>query len=965
MKTGGLMAALVAAGFIGTTSLALAGNAAQDDFLRANPQARLFEWGGKVSRVYGPAMATGVDPETSAQAFVEAAAGVFGVDAAELVPTPTPDGLAFQPVMLDRATGDYKFFAVYYAQTRGNVPVWNSNLTVVVRNDRAAGYPVVLAVNGLHDLKGFEVPAAGVMTPNQVKGLRNAFPPVDEPAQVIFMDAAGREEARARLAYTYVSQTGRPGQPVSTGINGEPVAGTYDKRRLFVDAVTGEIIHQESLILTIDVAGNVSGNATPGLAPDTANNLPVEAALPNVRVEIVGGSFANSDAAGDFVIPHSGGTQVTVRSRMIGPSLTRGVQDQAGAEIQIDLQVTPPGPANFLHNATPAQFTTAQVNAMLQTSLIHSRVLEINPDYPQTGRQFQANVNINSACNAYYDGPSINFYRAGGGCVNTAYSTVVHHEYGHKLVDDGGTQQGAYGEGMADCMAIVMTDDPITGLDFGGPGDHVRDARDGRQYPCSGEIHFCGQVLSGCVWDTREALVVTEPSNYRDILGDLTLNSILFRPTGIDPGITIDFLTLDDTDGEIGNGTPHYNEINQGFSAHNMDAPPLTLLEFTFPNGLPDPILPEGGTTFRVVVSSITAEPEPGTGELHYNDGSGWFSVPMVVVAENEYDAVFPPTICGQRVLFYVSALTTDDATATSPADAPASTYDATSANNVVVVFEDDFDIDRGWTVESENLTAGAWQRGVSVDGSRGAPAEDFDGSGQCFLTQNTPGDSDVDGGPTMLTSPTFDLEGLEGDATISYARWFTNDDRDIDRLRVEISDDGGANWVEVETVGHFDGWVERAFKVSEIQGISPTSEMQVRFSATDNPNDSVTEAAIDAFNVSVADCDGSSLTLTLGGDCGSTNGGTLDWSGAAPDSNLAVIFARNTGSVLIPPGNPCQGTQLGLGANQLQLAAQFDSGGGSGSRAVTFPGASCDGYLQLLQVSGCVTSNVARIPSN
>src|SRR5262249_45061892 len=38
---------------------------------------------------------------------------------------------------------------------------------------------------------------------------------------------------------------------------------------------------------------------------------------------------------------------------------------------------------------------------------------------------------------------------------------------------------------------------------------------------------------------------------------------------------TIDYLTLDDNDGNIGNGTPHYNEINAGFGAHNMPAPPL------------------------------------------------------------------------------------------------------------------------------------------------------------------------------------------------------------------------------------------------------------------------------------------------------------------------------------------------------------------------------------------------------
>ena len=57
--------------------------------------------------------------------------------------------------MYNPATGDYKFFAVYFGQVRDHVSVFDSNLTLVVRNDRAAGYPVVLAVNNLKDLSSF------------------------------------------------------------------------------------------------------------------------------------------------------------------------------------------------------------------------------------------------------------------------------------------------------------------------------------------------------------------------------------------------------------------------------------------------------------------------------------------------------------------------------------------------------------------------------------------------------------------------------------------------------------------------------------------------------------------------------------------------------------------------------------------------------------------------------------------
>jgi hypothetical protein len=39
-------------------------------------------------------------------------------------------------------------------------------------------------------------------------------------------------------------------------------------------------------------------------------------------------------------------------------------------------------------------------------------------------QQLSANVNINSSCNAYWNG-SLNFYKSGGGCSNTAEIAAV------------------------------------------------------------------------------------------------------------------------------------------------------------------------------------------------------------------------------------------------------------------------------------------------------------------------------------------------------------------------------------------------------------------------------------------------------------------------------------------------------------------------------------------------------------
>jgi len=104
---------------------------------------------------------------------------------------------------------------------------------------------------------------------------------------------------------------------------------------------------------------------------------------------------------------------------------------------------------------------------------------------------------------------------------------------------------------------------------------------------------------------------------------------------------------------------------------------------------------------------------------------------------------------------------------------------------------------------------------------------------------------------------------------------------------------------------------------------------------------------------------------LMLAVDASCPDGGPIriEWSGATPGGQVALIFAREEGSFTIPPGNPCTGTQLGLGANQIRLAWQGPAGP-NGSRTLnanTGP-AACGGYLQLLDLTPCATSNVARI---
>jgi len=283
-------------------------------------------------------------------------------------------------------------------------------------------------------------------------------------------------------------------------------------------------------------------------------------------------------------------------------------------------------------------------------------------------------------------------------------------------------------------------------------------------------------------------------------------------------------------------------------------SPPI--LEFSYPNGLPDLINPAGGTSFRVEVNPGSSNPEPGTGILYYSVDDIYQSEPMEVVGPNIYDAVFPALECGVSVSFYVGAETEEGEPVIDPIGAPDNAFSSFSAFGLILSFEDDFNNDSGWEVQS-SCSDGQWERGIPLGGGdRGDPPTDYDGSGYCYVTDNVDDDSDVDGGYTWLISPVFDLTG--NDAFINYALWYTNNagnSPNSDYFNVHVSSDNGVNWTLAETFGPYSspGWTEQTFRVAEF--VTPSNQVRVRFEASDYGDGSVVEAGIDAVSVQIIDC--------------------------------------------------------------------------------------------------------------
>jgi hypothetical protein len=452
---------------------------------------------------------------------------------------------------------------------------------------------------------------------------------------------------------------------------------------------------------------------------------------------------------------------------------------------------------------------------------------------------------------------------------------IVHHEYGHHLVAVAGSGQGQYGEGMGDVMGVLITGDHELGRGFLFPdcSQGARDADNNKQYPCSGnDNHDCGQLISGCVWDTLEAMEVTFGNEAVDIVSSLAVNSIMMHSgTMIDPSITMDWLVLDDDDGDLENGTPHCAEIQAGFAEHGMEVfgmkcPEINpLITIDYPEGKPSLIDPYGGTWVAVNFLSGTTEPVPDSGNLHLSvHGGAWEEIPLVPATESDYVAVFPYLECEETIEWYISVDTVDGDVVESPSNAPDNTWNAHVFSGRDTVFFDNFQTNMGWLAIS-GADTGNWQRVIpSGSGDQCDPATDVSGSGYCFLTGNNYHE-DVDNGITMLYSPTVMVD-MSKAPTLSYYLWYNNGENcgganaHEDMLLVELTLDNGNTFTSLEIVGPSGpntdgGWRFVELNLTDFLDETGEIELRVLFTASDEDMPSIVEAGVDNVKFTNAFC--------------------------------------------------------------------------------------------------------------
>ena len=291
-------------------------------------------------------------------------------------------------------------------------------------------------------------------------------------------------------------------------------------------------------------------------------------------------------------------------------------------------------------------------------------------------------------------------------------------------------------------------------------------------------------------------------------------------------------------------------------SIATLELPFIPLVLSVNPNNVPDGLDPGETASFPVTINTNDDTLVAGSADLFYRtSGSGSFqSVDLTGSAPN-FTATLPAFLCADgSVEFYVQAQGTETGVVTFPINGAAAPFEAL-VGEIVVSFADNFQTNQGWTV-STTAADGGWTRGTPVNAGRGDPATDSDGSGQCYLTDNSAangGNSDVDDGETTLTSPSFDFSA---GGTISWDYWlndFPGGLLNADFLRVQTSNNGGAWQTIAEYTTAASNWRSDSVTIS---AANASANFRVRFIAADLGTQNVVEAGVDNFRVQSLSCE-------------------------------------------------------------------------------------------------------------
>lgn len=622
---------------------------------------------------------------------------------------------------------------------------------------------------------------------------------------------------------------------------------------VLVDAADGAVRWRHDR-LRFDIAGQVNGPVHLGLPTGPTQPQP----FPHQRVS-VGGNHVFADAAGIYTSPATG--TVTVESALEG--LFCDVYRSDDADAAFSTTATEPGLAHITWS--DANSHQGERDAYFHINLAHDHLKSIDPGFTGNDYPMPCVVNIPDYCNAFWDGFSVNFYGEGGGCPNIAtMPDVVYHEYGHGVNDNlyvqagspFGMFNGALHEGLADVTAAFVQDTPIFGKGFFGPGTALRSAENSARWPedASSDPHITGLIVAGAMWDLRESIGLT----LAERLGHFAKYGV---PDDANDGMAMgryftEVLIADDNDGDLANGTPHFDQIATAFGAHGIGTG--VFISMAHVPLVDQPTPSPYSIQCQIAYSGPFGGLDPASPCIRYSvNDSPIGTTPLTSIGGSDYVGAIPaPARSIVRYYLSVSDQHGDSRTLPRNAEQPIAFLAGPTTTHML----HDHEANAGWIPgePQDDAVSGRWQWVAPIGSTLGNQQVQTDADHTptgilCYVTQNpimdfSPGAHDVDNGRTTLFTSTFDALAAGPDALIEYYRWYTNNlgaAPGSDLWRVDISNDGGLSYVPVESTPLSDNsWKRVVFYVKDF--LPPTGLMRLRFIAEDLQDPSLVEAAVD-----------------------------------------------------------------------------------------------------------------------
>ncbi|MCB2204203.1 T9SS type A sorting domain-containing protein [bacterium] len=668
--------------------------------------------------------------------------------------------------------------------------------------------------------------------------------------------------------------------------------GPEERWDMYVDAHDGSIAWRYDMITHLHggEGPNASANVVNGRVLAKVYNLSyTEEAqtLPLANAYVwVAGTMYTTDDQGRFTADLGSNTTGQLIARLSGPHVlvhrddtTRG----GGAPANAYISETVAAGQNLDIVFDDENSIASERNTFYHMNLVRdwSRALDSSPNNSKLDDQIPGLVEIDNTCNAFFDGTGVNFFQSSLQCGNTGQiASVIHHEMGHGIhiwltakLTGRAPSNGALKEAIADMTSNFLADDPRIGVGFmkgGANGGIIRNSDNTLRYPDDvvNEIHDDGMILTGAVWDVREAIGLQRATRlYHDAMyGAPDANSL---------GVAladyfVEFLAADDDDGDLSNGTPNSEAIIEAFAAHGIPGSAITIVHA----GMEDQHTTSG--TYQITgVARVGSEINPDLMHIERVDivysTDNWQNNARFTCnydpGSETFTGEFPAQKAGTIVRYYVEAFDNFGSSLHEPMKAPESSY------LFLVGFErkyfNDAESADGWSVLSDATTGewinadpvGTWntQLGNEGDVPYVQPDEDHTpgaGMDKCWVTGNASkgsglGTNDVDDGETYLTTRSYDVTNMVH-PVLRYYRWYSNDagaTPGTDYWSVQISSDGGRNYEYLERTLESDAsWKAKVFELEDM--VDLTDKIVVKFTAADNEPGSLVEAAVDDFEI-------------------------------------------------------------------------------------------------------------------